>query len=69
MPVVTRSLSFGSRSRSGRGNAVRSRMATTASKSASRAATAPVSFRWSAKTTTSVPAGRLAQSAMRRATP
>jgi len=42
MPVVTRSLSFGSRSSSARGNGVRSRIATTASKSASRLATASV---------------------------
>jgi hypothetical protein len=45
IPVVTSSLSRGSRSRSARGNGVRSRIATTASKSASRLATASVSLR------------------------
>ena len=68
MPVVTSRRSLGSFSSSGRGNAVRSRIATTTSKSARRLATASSSCRCSRNATTSVPAGRVFQSASPSAT-
>ena len=68
MPAVMRSLSLGRRSSSARVNGVRSRMAMTMSKSPSRAASLSWSAMWSGNATTSVPAGRPFQSAMRIAT-
>ena len=68
LPVVISSSSLGSLSSSSRGNGVRSRIATTISKSCSRSATASMSSRWSENVWTSVPAGRTDQSATSIAT-
>ena len=68
LPVVTSSLSFGSRSISARGNGVRSRMTPITSKSASARAQASTSGRCWLNTTTRWPCCSRDQSAMRKAT-
>jgi hypothetical protein len=69
MPVVTSKRSRGKRASSERGKGVRSRMATTTPKGASRSASAASSATASRNTTTSAAAGRVDQSAYDSATP
>ncbi len=68
MPVVTSSLRFGSLPMSEAGKGVRSRMATTTSKSRIAAATASSPLMYSLNTVSSTSFGRLFQSAVSSAT-